>query len=131
LTWRIHGVFIAHESYPFMKMRGCSVILHLWYFKLYYTQNNTYWINIKYWGTVWSPKKITCEYWARACCALHGFKLPHPSQGSLGSLLYFGLRIPSRSSRGVLVGLILGELFLSILRGILGTFYLNLLGTST
>jgi len=33
--------------------------------------------------------------------------------------------------RGVLVGLILGELFLSILRGILGPFYLDLLGTST
>jgi hypothetical protein len=45
----IRGVFITHESYFFMEKRGWSVILPLWYFKLYSTQNNMYCINIKYW----------------------------------------------------------------------------------
>jgi hypothetical protein len=46
--------------------------------------------------------------------SLHGLRLPRPSQGSLGSLLYFGLRVPSQSSRGVPVRLILEEFVLSI-----------------
>jgi hypothetical protein len=48
LAWRIYGVFITHKSYYFMVRRGLSVILPLWYFELYFTQNNTYLINIKY-----------------------------------------------------------------------------------
>ena len=57
--------------------------------------------------------------------SLHGLRLPRPSQGSLGSLLYFGLRVPSQSSRGVfLLGLFWRNLFCLFL----GYFGSNLFG---
>jgi hypothetical protein len=34
-----------------------SVILPLWYFELYFTQNNMYWISINTEGPVWGPRK--------------------------------------------------------------------------
>jgi hypothetical protein len=51
LAWRIHDLFITHESCSFVDRRGWIIILPLWYFKLYYTRNNMYKISKKYWGT--------------------------------------------------------------------------------
>ena len=67
--YRSHGVFITHESCHFVERKDWSVISPLWYFELYYTQNNTYWIDIKYRGTrTWFRKKIYGECWAWVRC---------------------------------------------------------------
>jgi hypothetical protein len=41
-------IYLSHESCSFIERRGWNVILFLWYFKLYSTQNNTYCTSAKY-----------------------------------------------------------------------------------
>jgi hypothetical protein len=42
-----HGVFITYESCPLVEMGDWSVILSLWYFKLYCEFYSTHFIQLK------------------------------------------------------------------------------------
>jgi hypothetical protein len=114
LAWRIHDLFITHESCSFVDRRGWIIILPLWYFKLYYTRNNMYKISKKilrdscevskkFSDECWARKKVFKLFKKKECihkCYLDPCMLGlgvHP-EPVLGSMLRWACSHPSMSS---------------------------------